>query len=32
MIMMILDWYENNTWINDDDCNNNEDYNEFIQS
>ena len=32
MIMMILEWYENNTWINDDDCNNNEDYNEFIQS
>ena len=28
---MILEWCENNTCINDDDCNNNNNYNEFIQ-
>ena len=28
---MILKWYENNTCINDDNCNNNDNYNEFIQ-
>ena len=28
---MILEWYENKTYINDDNCNNNDNYNEFIQ-
>ena len=28
---MILEWYENNTYINDDNCNNNDNYNESIQ-
>ena len=28
---MILEWYENNTRVNDDNCNNNYNYNEFIQ-
>ena len=28
---MILEWYENNTFIKDDNCNNNDNYKEFIQ-
>ena len=31
MIMVILEWYEINTCINDDNCNNNDNYNEVIQ-
>ena len=27
---MILEWYENNTCINYNNCNNNDDYNAFI--
>ena len=27
---MILEWYENNTCINDNNCNNNDNYNESI--
>ena len=28
---MILELYENNTWINDDNCSNNDNYDKFIQ-
>ena len=30
MIMISVKWYENNACINDDNCNNNDNYNKFI--